>query len=68
MNPLAAREMFGEEIRWILFTTDFDQFNGPVPHSLLDPQALRIDMSELPEPLSTANAYGRRTVSPDTHG
>ena len=67
VDPLAAREVFGEEIRWILLTTDFDKFNCPIPHSLLDPKALCVDMSELAKPLSTTNAYSRRAVGPHAH-
>ena len=64
MDPLAAREMLCEEVRRVFLTADFDQFNGPVPHPLLDPQALCIDMSELAKPLSPTYAYSRRAVGP----
>ena len=58
--------MLREEIRGILFAAHFDKLNGPVANSLLDPETLYVNVSELAEALASADPKRRGAVRPDT--
>ena len=60
--------MFGEQISQVFFATDFYEFDGVVSNSLLDPKALRVDVTQFAEPVATADAHGGNAVSPYPHG
>ena len=68
MDTISADQVLGEEIRGILLTADFEEFDLLAAHLLLDPQALGVDMPQLSQALASADPDGRRAVCPDTHG
>ena len=45
-DALARLQMLCEQVRRIVFSANFDQLDGPIATSLLDPQALRIHMAQ----------------------
>ena len=47
-------EMFGKQISRVLFATELHEFDGVVLNSLLDPEALRVDVTQFAEPCSGA--------------
>ena len=56
--------MLGEQIRWIVFTSDLQQGQRPVAHPLLYPQALSVHVSELAKALPATNADRGGAVCP----
>ncbi len=57
--------MLCEEVRGIGRAVDLPEVNPPVPHCLLYPQQVRIEMAKLTETLAAADADRCRRVRPD---
>ena len=62
--------MLGEEICWIISTTDFQQGERPIANPLLNPQALRVHVPQFANALSATNpnrgnAVGSRSERED---
>ena len=68
VDAVARLEVLREQVGGIVLAADLHELNGPIANPLLYPQALRVDMSQFAETLSTANAHRRCAVGPDTHG
>ena len=60
--------MFGEEIGRIVFTSHLHEAERVIPDTLLDLEALCIDMSELTKPLSSTYAYCGNAAGPNPQG
>ena len=60
--------MFCEQISRVFLATDLDEFDGVVANSLLDPEALRVDVTQFAEPLATADAHSGSAVGPYPYG
>jgi len=56
--------VLGEDIGWVAFSIYLTQVNAFGPDSLLYPQRMGVEMSELAEPLSRAYANCSAGVSP----
>ena len=61
---LSRREMFREEIRGIDVPTGFPQLYGRILHSLLDPETSNVDVPQLTQTRSAADADGCCGVGP----
>jgi hypothetical protein len=57
--------VFGEQVSWIGFSSYLPQVHSSEPHSLLDPQGVRVEMTKLAKALPIANADGCAGVRPD---
>ena len=64
MNPVSTSQVLREEVSWVFLSLDFAQFDRSISHALLNPQALRVHVPELAEPLSAADAYRGGTIRP----
>ena len=49
VDLLAARQVFGEEIRWVDLAPYLADLDRSRPHFLLDPQSVSLEMAELAE-------------------
>ena len=67
LDAVTRLQMFGEHIRRVVVSTDFDQLNGSVADSLLNPQTLRVNVSQLAQTLPATNAHRCNAVCPDAH-
>ena len=44
---LVARQMLGEDVRWVLLASDLANLHRPGAHLLLQPQSVRIQVADL---------------------
>jgi hypothetical protein len=51
--------MLGENVRRVARTVDLPEIDALAPDSLLDPEEMSVQVSELAKPLAAANANGR---------
>ena len=59
VDAVGTAEVFRKQVCRIAFPTYFAQLERFVADSLVDPQALCINVAQLPKPLASTNAYGR---------
>ena len=64
-HTLSAEAVFGEEVSWVGFSSYLPQVDSAEPHSLLNPQGVGVEMTELAEALPIADADGRTGIGPD---
>jgi hypothetical protein len=50
--------MLGKHVRWIDLSRNLPEVNPSATDCLLYPKQMRVDVAELPQPLSAADAYG----------
>ncbi len=65
-----AGKMLGAEVGWVEVSSHLPELKVLFSDSLLDPQALRVDMPEFPKAAAATDAYRGRAVSPhaNSHG
>ena len=56
--------MLGQKVSWIIRSNDFLYFDAAVSNSLLYPERVRAQVSQLPKPLSGAHANSCTAIGP----
>ena len=64
MYAVLAGQTLHKQVGLVLLAADLDEFDGVVANSLLDPKALRVDVSQVAEPLATTDAHVGNAVGP----
>ena len=67
LDAFVTTQALCEQVCRVYLASDLVEFDWAVSSSLLDPEALRVDVSELAKPLSTADPHCGRGVGPYTH-
>ena len=67
-KSVAAQRMFREEVRRIPLSGDLAQVNPLLPHGLLHPESMGVQMAQLAEALPGTYTDSCRAIRPDTHG
>ena len=64
MYAIAADEVFSEEVCRVVFPLHFVQLNRLVSDSLLNPEALGVDVPQLAQSLAPTDSNGGRRIGP----
>ena len=60
--------MLGEQVSGVVIPKYFSENKSLIPHSLLDPEALRVNVPQLAKSLSPTYPYGGAAVGPHLEG
>ena len=68
MYAVLASQVFCKQVGRVLLAADLDEFDGVVANSLLDPKALRVDVTQFAEPLATTDTHSGSAIGPYPYG